>query len=340
MRIFYHLSDYISHKKAGQDYIACLESLGHTVLTQPEDATRADVAIIHDEPVKYPDILKSTPALKELPLAVYAVWETNKLPRVYAENLTVADEIWTCSDFSRKSMTAVFGNVSVLPHAVARRRAEPSLIKSMRERIGADNAFIFFSITDSVNPRKNISGLLTAFAILRKTLPNPDKARLVLKQYRIAVDFDALPGVMTIDEALSDEEITALHIASNAYVSAHHSEAWGLGLSEAMALGKPAIATGYSGNMEFMTGENSFPVEYDLAQVSADMCKFSPLFTEEMFWANIRPQSMAFCMRKVFDGRYPHDISRNAAAIVKQFGPPAIAKTMQELLDSLVRRKQ
>ncbi len=340
MRIFYHLSSYISHKKAGQDYVACLESLGHTVFTRPEDAGQAEVAVIHDDPLNYPIILEHFPELRKMPLAAYAVWETDKLPRAYAENLAGVDEIWTCSDYSKKSMSGTFANVSVLPHVVPRRRAGRELIKSMRERIGAESAFIFFSITDSINPRKNISGLLGGFAMLRAMLPNPDKARLVLKQYRKALDLDAIPGVLTIDEALSEEEITALHIASDAYVSAHHSEAWGLGLSEAMSLGRPVIATGYSGNMQFMNSENSFPVEYDLAPVPSGMCKLIPLFTEDMFWANIRQQSLALCMRKVLDGRFPQVILRNAAAIAERFGPPAVAKTMQALLDNLVRRKQ
>jgi len=46
---------------------------------------------------------------------------------------------------------------------------------------------------------------------------------------------------------------------SNCYVSLHRSEGFGLTIAEAMALGKPAIATAYSGVLEFMTPENSYP---------------------------------------------------------------------------------
>ena len=45
---------------------------------------------------------------------------------------------------------------------------------------------------------------------------------------------------------------------SDCYVSLHRSEGFGLTIAEAMALGKPAIATAYSGNLEFMTAENSY----------------------------------------------------------------------------------
>ncbi len=33
-------------------------------------------------------------------------------------------------------------------------------------------------------------------------------------------------------------------------------------MAEAMALGKPVVATGYSGNLHFMTPENSYLVDY------------------------------------------------------------------------------
>ena len=40
--------------------------------------------------------------------------------------------------------------------------------------------------------------------------------------------------------------------ACDCYVSLHRAEGFGLTLAEAMAIGKPAIATGYSGNVDFM----------------------------------------------------------------------------------------
>ncbi len=38
-------------------------------------------------------------------------------------------------------------------------------------------------------------------------------------------------------------------------------------MAEAMLLGKPVIATGYSGNVDFMTPENSYLVDYELAPI-------------------------------------------------------------------------
>jgi glycosyltransferase involved in cell wall biosynthesis len=55
--------------------------------------------------------------------------------------------------------------------------------------------------------------------------------------------------------------------SSDCYISLHRAEGLGLGLAEAMYLGKPTIATGYSGNTEFMNSTNSMLVPYTLVPV-------------------------------------------------------------------------
>ena len=57
---------------------------------------------------------------------------------------------------------------------------------------------------------------------------------------------------------------------ADCYVSLHRSEGFGLTLAEAMSCCKPVIATAYSGNMEFMTEENSFLVPYRLIEIEKD----------------------------------------------------------------------
>ena len=51
------------------------------------------------------------------------------------------------------------------------------------------------------------------------------------------------------------------------YVSLHRSEGFGLTIAEAMLIGKPVIATGYSGNMDFTTDKTSLLVDYKLIPV-------------------------------------------------------------------------
>src|SRR5262249_493808 len=74
-------------------------------------------------------------------------------------------------------------------------------------------------------------------------------------------------GVVLIDEMLTRQEAWGLMNACDAYVSLHRAEGLGLTLAEAMALVKPVIATGYSGNLDFMTVSNSLLIEHRLVEV-------------------------------------------------------------------------
>ena len=103
------------------------------------------------------------------------------------------------------------------------------------------------------------------------------------------------------------------------YVSLHRSEGFGNTLAEAMYLGKPVIATGYSGNMEFMTPQNSYPVDYTLRPVGDDAGPY-PAAGE---WAEPDVGHAARLMRHVFEDqeeaaergrRAAEDLRRNHSA--------------------------
>src|SRR5262249_56175845 len=58
--------------------------------------------------------------------------------------------------------------------------------------------------------------------------------------------------------------LTALTALCDCYASLDRSEGFGLTMAESMAFCKPAIATGYSGNLAFMDEESSYLVPYSL----------------------------------------------------------------------------
>jgi 2-polyprenyl-3-methyl-5-hydroxy-6-metoxy-1,4-benzoquinol methylase len=103
--------------------------------------------------------------------------------------------------------------------------------------------------------------------------------------------------VRILDAYYTEEEKNALLGACDCYVSLHRSEGLGLTMAEAMALGKPVIATGYSGNLHFMTPENSYLVDYSRVNVPAG-CEPYPTTA---FWAEPNIGQAAEYMREVYE---------------------------------------
>jgi glycosyltransferase involved in cell wall biosynthesis len=62
-------------------------------------------------------------------------------------------------------------------------------------------------------------------------------------------------------------DILALSASVDCFVSLHRSEGFGLGMVEAMALGKSVIGTDFSGNTDFLTVETGYPVPYQIRLV-------------------------------------------------------------------------
>src|SRR5207342_1632098 len=105
------------------------------------------------------------------------------------------------------------------------------------------------------------------------------------------------PDVLVVDRYFSAQEQRALSSVCDAVISLHRSEGFGLTIAEAMAFGKPAIATAYSGNLEFMTEENSYLVPYELAEIPPG-CEPYPAGSR---WAEPDVAAAAELMRRVVD---------------------------------------
>jgi len=80
-------------------------------------------------------------------------------------------------------------------------------------------------------------------------------------------------------------------------VSLHRSEGLGLTQADAMALGKPVIATGYSGNLHFMTEDNSYLVDYTRVPVPTG-CEPYPTTAH---WAEPDLDQAVSLMREVYE---------------------------------------
>jgi glycosyltransferase involved in cell wall biosynthesis len=81
------------------------------------------------------------------------------------------------------------------------------------------------------------------------------------------------------------------------FVSLHRAEGFGLCLAEAMLMGKPVIATNYSGNLAFMHPENSLLVDYKLTEIADD----NPIYNRGNHWAEPSIEHASALMRFCYD---------------------------------------
>ena len=192
---------------------------------------------------------------------IYPAWELERYPPEWAEQLERFDEIWAPSAFIRDAIAkAVTKPVAHMPLACeVRRRALRS-----RRRFGIrDSAYAFLFAFDFLSyvERKNPFAVIEAFRALIRARPFDDVV-LVIKtnnserRPEMAARFheavaELREHIVVIDTTLSELEMKSLIWLTDCFVSLHRSEGFGRGLSEAMALAKPVIATGYSGNMDF-----------------------------------------------------------------------------------------
>jgi glycosyltransferase involved in cell wall biosynthesis len=88
-----------------------------------------------------------------------------------------------------------------------------------------------------------------------------------IQEFLDSID-DLRQYVVILTETMEENEVNNLMRCTDAFVSLHRSEGYGIGLAEAMYLGRPVIATGYSGNMDFMSSDNARLVDYTLIDVS------------------------------------------------------------------------
>ena len=108
--------------------------------------------------------------------------------------------------------------------------------------------------------RKNPEGALRSFQLAFGASP---RARLILKLNGRPAELDAFErscghllaarNVKVIRSYLHGTALAQLYRSADVLLSMHRAEGFGLPLLEAMAHGVPAVATGWSGNMDFMS---------------------------------------------------------------------------------------
>lgn len=269
-------------------------------------------------------------------------WELERFPDEWMPALEYVDEVMVPTRFVQGMLETVTDKPIWLVPLPIGDIADSKLMRSdfgLKERDFVFlNSFDFNSFLARKNPLAVIEAFKKAFAsekvdvkLLIKS-SNGHRHPEKLQQLLAAGSGDA--RILVRDEVIDRSDMQALQRCCDAYVSLHRAEGFGLGLAECMRLRKPVIATAWSGNMQFMTPENSFLVDYRLVPVASD----EYIHTAGQRWAEPDTDSAAMHMRSVvFDRAVAEGIAAKAQADIEQWLSPRLAaRNMIDRLESLI----
>lgn len=229
-------------------------------------------------------------------------WETSRFPDVNLNGFHFVDEVWVASEFVGAAVAAAtWKPVLVVPLPVE----EPLQPRLARADLGLPEGFLFLFSFDflSAFERKNPTALVEAFTTAFAPGEGPNLVIKSINGHRKPSKLEQLrraaggrPDIHLLDGYVSAEEKDAMMASCDCYVSLHRSEGFGLTMAEAMSYARPVIATGYSGNLEFMDEANSYLVPHKLIRIPDDSA-----YPPDTEWADPDVAAAAGLMRRVYE---------------------------------------
>lgn len=236
----------------------------------------ADAALVlHVNAPLLPLVLARLPrrVARDRRMVGYWAWELPVVPVDWRSGARFVHEAWAPSGFTAQALAPLLdGRVRTVPHALAAAPPSPAAMDRAAFGLPADAVIVLvgFNLASSFE-RKNP---LAAVAAFRAAFGDRADRRLVLKAgnvdhapadiARLTAAIAGAPNITLETRAFPTEEAHALTACADIVLSLHRSEGFGLVPAEAMLLGRPVVATGWSGNMSFMDADCAALVGYRL----------------------------------------------------------------------------
>jgi glycosyltransferase involved in cell wall biosynthesis len=281
---------------------------------------RTDELSFEDTALEDPDVLLACVNAPQLPELVerlgadvtegrYLIgqwmWEVDVIPPWWEQAFDLVDEIWVPSTYTARAIAAASPKPVVVVPLPVERPAEIAADHGL-DIPDAPWTFLFAFDFLSTLQRKNPLGLIEAF---EQAFAPGEGPLLVLKTTnarfrgqevdRLRYAIGDRKDIIMVDGALPSDRLAALFAAADSYVSLHRAEGFGLTLAESMVLGKPVVATGFSSNIDFMTTNNSYLVDYTLTEVGPEAEHYPANGT----WAEPSTAHAAALMREIWEDR-------------------------------------
>jgi glycosyltransferase involved in cell wall biosynthesis/SAM-dependent methyltransferase len=268
-------------------------------------------------------------------------WEVSHFPEMWARSFDCIDEVWVGSEHIADALRPL---ATKPVHTIRMPVVPEPPEEATRAELGMPNGFCFLFVFDyrSVFRRKNPLGLVEAFSRAFEPGSGPSLMIKSICGDEFPAEREALaaavadrPDIHLIEDTIPIGLKNAMIANCDCYVSLHRSEGFGLTMAEAMYFERPVIATAYSGNLDFMTEENSYLVPHAMTAIGPGANPYPP----DKEWAEPDLDLAAALMRQVVQN--PEDAAqrgRRAADDIRRTHSPEAASEAIALRLEQIRR--
>jgi glycosyltransferase involved in cell wall biosynthesis len=215
----------------------------------------------------------------------------------------LVNEVWTFSEYVQAAIQKNTDlRVRSLPIPIPTPKRKTSFTRS--DYGVSDSSFLvvtsfdYFSDKRRKNPEASILAFMQAFDLSRDStliIKSINSQHFLEEHQELKKLAQGRPDIVFMDDYFDSEKNLALLELADVAVSLHRAEGYGINLADAMARSTVVMATGYSGNLEFMNDSNSVLVPYSMTPVK----RYASLDVESM-WAEPDVDYAARVLRNLY----------------------------------------
>ncbi len=262
-------------------------------------------------------------------LAVIVPWEYGAIPRVWVRQIEKnVDELWVPSNFVRDVFVrgGVSGHrVRMIPNGIDPKVFSP---EGPTSRPRGCRKFMFLFVGGAIR-RKGIDSLLEAYKqafdagedVTLVVSTGLNRAYVHNSQNALLGEFmgtPRAPHLSILAEHLDDATLASLYRGCDAFVLPYRGEGFGMPIAEAMACGKPVVATEAGPASEFCPRDCGYLIPANEVEVPEAPPALGE-FAGEWTWFEPDVPALASAMRGIYENRdEAARRGRNAAAAIRR----------------------
>ncbi len=320
-------------------HVVVTKSNGNLVVRSQRGGERF-VTVFHDSP----ELLRCFDFEGAVRNIGFIVSETKAFPPQWALRLMDCHEVWTASDFNVQNISQSIPPFMVhkVPHSL------PSALLASAPDADRQQSLTFGTLA-SRRDRRRVGQLVRVFQKARASGEIPSNAELVIKTSPtnmediagVCRDADLaglgevrmLENVRFLQSRLTRQDVWEWLATIDVLVSTEWGKGWDLPAFYAMAMGKACVSTGFGGNTEFMTKENSVLMDHYLDYPDPEEAVNTKLYSGHKA-GFVTDENLANGLREAVERREALARPELRKALIEKFSPESIGVRLRERLSN------